>query len=378
MTAPGPADPLRSVRAPALLEPARAAARAAGVTRLAELTRLDCLGLPVWQAVRPMSRALSVHQGKGVSDADAQLGALMEALESHHAEAFEAEGPRCSFEALAAAHRPADLADVAADRRAPPDSRAEQRWVEAVDLSTGEPLFLPFDLVSLDLTRHVPSPFDRSSNGIAAGASRDEAITVALQEAIERDAVTEWRAGGIIGCTASALDPGTLPFDWFHEWRERIRAAGAALRCYRVPSIGGTPVVACELQDFAKEGAPYRATQGSGCHALPELALFKALAEAIQCRATAIAGAREDLPPPAYGSDPGTVEIGFGLPLPRGMTGVSWSAVEPGPADLVAALGEAGYPQIAAVSLATLPGIAIAKVHVCGLGGLRRRRRLPR
>ena len=32
------------------------AARHAGVTRLADLTGLDRLGVPVWQAVRPWSR----------------------------------------------------------------------------------------------------------------------------------------------------------------------------------------------------------------------------------------------------------------------------------------------------------------------------------
>ena len=90
MTSIGPVDPARSVAATQILPIALRAAEKAGVTRLADVTRLDRLGLPVWQAVRPMSRAVSVHQGKGATDADAKVGALLEGVESHAAETFEA------------------------------------------------------------------------------------------------------------------------------------------------------------------------------------------------------------------------------------------------------------------------------------------------
>ena len=64
-----------------LIRAARCGA-ACGVSRVADLTFLDVLNLPVCQAVRPWSRALSVHQGKGLTRRDACLGALMEAVES--------------------------------------------------------------------------------------------------------------------------------------------------------------------------------------------------------------------------------------------------------------------------------------------------------
>ena len=58
----------------------------AGITRLADVTRLDVVGLPVWQAVRPGSRNLSVSQGKGTTPAAARVSAAMESLELWHAE----------------------------------------------------------------------------------------------------------------------------------------------------------------------------------------------------------------------------------------------------------------------------------------------------
>jgi ribosomal protein S12 methylthiotransferase accessory factor len=57
-----------------------------GVTRVGEITGLDRIGIPVWFAVRPNARTLSVSQGKGLSDAAARASAVMEAVELAHAE----------------------------------------------------------------------------------------------------------------------------------------------------------------------------------------------------------------------------------------------------------------------------------------------------
>ena len=47
-----------------------------GITRLADVTGLDNIGIPVFQAIRPNARSLSVSQGKGVSLEAAQASAL--------------------------------------------------------------------------------------------------------------------------------------------------------------------------------------------------------------------------------------------------------------------------------------------------------------
>jgi ribosomal protein S12 methylthiotransferase accessory factor len=380
MAAPGPSDPLRRVGAETILPQARMAAQACGVTRLADLTRLDRLGLPVWQATRPFSRALSVHQGKGSTDADAMVGALLEAVESHYAECFDAEGPVCRFDELPRKARPPDLGDFAADRDQPLPLDVQHRWSEAIDLGSGGQIYLPFDLVSLDFTRNVPSRFDRASNGVAAGSCHEEAIAVALQEIIERDAVVEWRARGLFACTADTLRPESVPFEWLHDWRDRIDALGASISFYHVPSIIGTPVFVCEINDYDKDGDLYRATHGTGCHPLPEQALFKALAEAAQSRTTFIAGAREDMLPSDYRHrSPGAV-VGFGLPLPPAMRGRTWDEVTPGPTGseaIVAALAHRGYPQAAILPLGEAEGLHVIKAFVCGLGAFDRRRRPP-
>ena len=52
-----------------------------GITRLARLTGLDNVGVPVWSAIRPNSRTLAQSQGKGVDDPSAMASAVMEAVE---------------------------------------------------------------------------------------------------------------------------------------------------------------------------------------------------------------------------------------------------------------------------------------------------------
>ena len=58
-----------------------AACRRCGVTRVGDLTGLDRIGLPVAQAVRPEALSEVTSLGRGLSKAEAAVGAIMEALE---------------------------------------------------------------------------------------------------------------------------------------------------------------------------------------------------------------------------------------------------------------------------------------------------------
>jgi YcaO-like protein with predicted kinase domain len=44
-----------------------------GITRVGDITGLDRIGIPVWIAVRPNSRTLSVSQGKGLDAPAARI-----------------------------------------------------------------------------------------------------------------------------------------------------------------------------------------------------------------------------------------------------------------------------------------------------------------
>ena len=59
---------------------------AMGITRVANITGLDCIGIPVVMVCRPNSRSLAVAQGKGLTLDAAKASAMMEAVEGYHAE----------------------------------------------------------------------------------------------------------------------------------------------------------------------------------------------------------------------------------------------------------------------------------------------------
>jgi ribosomal protein S12 methylthiotransferase accessory factor len=53
-----------------------------GVTRIADVTGLDYVGIPVWAAIRPLAddSSISVQNGKGPTRLHARAGAMMEAI----------------------------------------------------------------------------------------------------------------------------------------------------------------------------------------------------------------------------------------------------------------------------------------------------------
>ena len=75
-----------------------------GLTRLANITGLDIIGVPVYVAIRPNARALATSQGKGLDDDAAKASALMESLElPWHAETMVNPVRWESYQALARA-----------------------------------------------------------------------------------------------------------------------------------------------------------------------------------------------------------------------------------------------------------------------------------
>ena len=57
-----------------------------GITRVANVTGLDHIGIPVVMVVRPNGKSLSVSQGKGLTMDAAKASGIMESIEAHHAE----------------------------------------------------------------------------------------------------------------------------------------------------------------------------------------------------------------------------------------------------------------------------------------------------
>ncbi len=277
---------------------------ALGITRIANVTGLDRIGVPVVMVCRPNSRSLAVAQGKGLTLAAARASGLMESIEAYHAERVHLPLRLGSCEELRYTHRLVDVERLPLALESRFDPRLPLLWVEGEDLVQEERVWLPLELVHGDLT--LPGhpgrgAFPLSSNGLASGNHPLEALSHALCEVVERDAMTLWWLLDDEARERTRLDLGSVGSAEVEQLLERLERAGVAVAAFEVTSDVGIPAFACWVVDrdgrAAVTSAPAR---GSGCHPAREIALLRALTEAIQGRLTCIAGARDDLEPGIY------------------------------------------------------------------------------
>ena len=278
-----------------------------GITRLANLTGLDTLGIPVAAAYRPNARSVAVFQGKGTTLAAAKASALMEATEAWHAEQVVWSDVRGRYAEIVERGIPAvDPARLPRAADATVDPRdAAFHWVGGRDLFTGACHWVPLDLVSANYTvgGSTDSPLQATTNGLAAGNHVLEALCHALCEAIERDALALWRLLPDPEQDATTLDLVTADAGVRAALLDRFAAVGVELRAFDVTSDVGVPSVLC-LAGPAGDDDEIQPELGSGCHPDPMVALARAASEAAQVRLTRIAGARDDLLPESYDEPP--------------------------------------------------------------------------
>ncbi|GAA1973211.1 YcaO-like family protein [Amycolatopsis minnesotensis] len=259
-----------------------------GITRLADVTWLDDIGVPVYQAVRPNSYLMSVSQGKGLSRAHAIVSAAMESIESWHAERV-GEGDLVATAGEVEPDLAYRLDELTLAPRHYLNPAAKLRWTRARHLLGGEETLVPTDVLDLDgriTDRWRPPLFVKSSNGLASGNILDEAVLHGLYEVIERDALT--RAGN--GPVRHLVDSRTVDGESGELFR-RLRDAGVDAAADLLPSPTGLP---CFRARIISDSFPV-VFVGMGCHFDRDVALCRALTEAVQSRVTTIAGTRDDV-----------------------------------------------------------------------------------
>lgn len=272
-----------------------------GITRLANVTGLDTIGLPVWVAARPNSRGLSTSQGKGLTHEAAKVSALMESIEGWHGENIDLPLRHGSPEALAAKAAMVDYRGLSHYAGLAPREDTPLHWVEGWNLVAQEPCLAPFEAIS---TNYVTGPsgylqttFVQSSNGLAGGNHIVEAITHALFEVIERDAVA--RAAHLLRSFDSVrrVDPATVIDPDCRTVIDLVQAAGVALAILDLTCDTRLPVFAVTIVDVDADlhWRSLPSFSGYGCHLQPGIALLRAINEAVQSRLTYISGSRDDI-----------------------------------------------------------------------------------
>jgi len=267
------------------LRRAEAKLPAAGITRVADITNLDRIGIPVFSSIRPMADrgAISVYNGKGATPTEAKVSAMMEGLERYSAELRDRDLKIDCFSHLDGALDPRELILPAG---AEPDAMIP--WISGWDIMNDEEILVPANAVFHPLPSEYKRLFRTNTSGLASGNVIEEAIFHGLAEVIERDA---WalveatrRTGPLICDVEDGLTKGLL---------DKFAAAGVDVYLRDITSDIGVPTCAAAADDVRLRD-PTLLTTGMGTHTSAVVAVLRALTEVAQSRLTQIHGARED------------------------------------------------------------------------------------
>ena len=265
-----------------------------GITRVANVTGLDRIGIPVIMVMRPNSRSVAVSQGKGGSIAAAKASGIMEAIETWHAERIDVPMLYGRTNDLVDAHRLVDVERLPQVSGSGYDGQKRLMWVEGSDLAGGPACWVPYEMVHTDYTHPRPEGhgcFACSSNGLASGNNLLEANIHAICEIIERDATGLWYLSGTDERAGRRLDLSSVDEEECSALIERIAMADLDLAVWETTSDVGVPAFYCLLSGDEHE----HVGEGAGCHPSKAVALSRTLTEAAQTRLTYISGARDDM-----------------------------------------------------------------------------------
>ena len=352
------------------LERATLAARRAGVTRLADITKLDHVGIPAFNSIRPGAAqgAITVTGGKGVTAEAAQVSALLEAVERFCGERNGRVGPVYTYEQARRLGRALDPRRLILDVRATYTLADELEWWPARELISGEEVLVPALAV---LFPHEGGPFlfNPSTNGLASGNSLPEATLHALLEVMERDIV----ALGEATLEGPQLDLASIDDPTCARLVRQFQEAGLSLWIWAYRNAAGLPTFGVLIDDVERRD-PMLINGGNGCHLDPTVALSRALTEAALSRATGISGAREDMaakgqPLRELGYDKIKLEFPrfFSRDVPqvrlREMANLSTDSITSDLEAVVGAARKAGFREVLAVDL-SVPGLEFPTARV--------------
>ncbi len=262
-----------------------------GVTRVAEISGLDRIGIPVYSAIRPSSArgAISVYAGKGATPVEARVSVMMEAVERYSSEFQAADKKRVivgTYGEVSNGKAAIDPQSLILPGILLPSARLD--WIDGFDLMHKKEVLLPCNAVFHPYL--APFRLFRSNtNGLASGNTLEEAIFHGLMEVVERDALSVAEASRDTGRELILTESDGLAFELY----DKFVRANVEVKLWYLPTDSGIPTVLAATDDKELMD-PSLLVMGVGTHLDARIAALRALTEVAQSRATQIQGARED------------------------------------------------------------------------------------
>ena len=271
--------------------------KTAGITRIADITDLDRIGLPIYTAIRPTAEegAVSIYGGKGISKDHAKASAMMEGFERYSAERQDSdETIIATLDEIRNYGEPVDHKSLNLpkefEKKGIDDLSLE--WSKSKDIISGKEYYIPTNAVYHPYTHenNIQSLFKSNTNGLASGNILEEAILHGMLEVIERDA---WSIFELTHKNYAQIDLESIESEIIRDIIDKFESEGIRIKLMDFTADIKIPTIAASADDTITKDAGLL-TLGMGTHMDPEVAVLRALTEVAQSRATQINGARED------------------------------------------------------------------------------------
>ncbi|HKX21513.1 MAG TPA: YcaO-like family protein [Nitrososphaeraceae archaeon] len=309
-----------------------------GITRLADITNMDILGIPNFSAVLPGTEDyIWVYNGKGATRMDAKASALMESIERYSSlpSGNRKKMIQGSYNELSKVSKTLHPSNVVEPTILEYDDEMIMDFLSGYDLANNEWILIPAPLALFRYSPKPPAinPFAyHHTNGLASGNVLEEAICHSLCELIERDATSlaELNASALpynflrtmtkyLSENGLQIDPvdGTefvdddskypdvdisnIDFKPISNLVKKFNDAKIPLIIKDITSPIGVPTFNASSIEWISEDYGYLA-EGHGTHPDARIALLRAITEVSQTRAANIQGARDDLRKISYGN----------------------------------------------------------------------------
>ncbi len=268
--------------------------KTAGITRIADITDLDRIGLPIYTAIRPTAEegGVSIYGGKGITKDHAKASAMMEGFERYSAER------QSSDESIISSLNDIDNTIDPKSLNLPKELEKanindwDLEWSIAHDIISDTDYYVPTNAVyhPYNPKNNAKHLFKSNTNGLASGNILEEAILHGMFEVIERDA---WSIFELTHKNYSQIDLNSIESDVINDIIDKFESEGIKIKLIDFTADIKIPTIAASADDTVTKDAGLL-TLGIGTHLDPEVAILRALTEVAQSRATQINGARED------------------------------------------------------------------------------------
>jgi ribosomal protein S12 methylthiotransferase accessory factor len=270
-----------------------------GITRVANITGLDDIGIPTYVAIRPCAKLLTSAQGKGITHELAKVSAMMESIEGWHCERMALPALFGTYQKLKndypmlqlhshINHGPFEWVDI---------ESLEIPWGKGIELISGEEIYFPYTTCYVNTTFFQPGYryFPPTTNGLASGNTLEEAICHGIFEVLEREFTVE----NLFVSRYNQVDLSSITSSHLLALIASIQQQNLRLEVWDIRTKMNIPAYLAILHN-PDEIRNVGMMMGTGAHFSSVVALSRAITEAIQARLTIISGSRDDQTPRVY------------------------------------------------------------------------------